>query len=71
MLRSLREDALDDARQAGGGVAVATKREEQTHAGERRDTHGFRPARGHVLHGIGDLEAPRGAADARPHQSPT
>ena len=30
VLRALREHALDDARQAGGGVAVTTKREEQT-----------------------------------------
>ena len=66
MLRSLREDALNDARQACGGVAVAAHGEEQADAGQGRDAHGFGPARGHVLHGVGDLEAPRRVADAHP-----
>gem|GEM_PF-6041997 len=66
MLRALREHALDDARQAGGGVAVAAHGEEQADAGQRRDAHGFGPACGHVLHGVGDLKAPRRVADAHP-----
>ena len=32
--RTLHEDALDDARQAGGSVAVAAQREEETQARE-------------------------------------
>ena len=64
MLRALREDALDDTRQAGEGLAVAGHSEEQADAGQRQHAHGFGPARGHVLHGIGGLVAPRRVADA-------
>ena len=39
VLRTLREDALDDARQACGGVAVAAHGEEQADAGQRVATY--------------------------------
>ena len=40
--------------------------EEQADAGQRRNAHGFGPSESHVLHGVGDLEAPRRVADAHP-----
>ena len=66
MLRALREDALDDARQAGGGVAVAAQRQREAQASEQRDARIRRPTHRHVLHGIGHVEAPRRVADAHP-----